>query len=67
MKTKPKRSCRRNAWGNVVGYESGRRAYEFGCEIESMQVAEQWVLGGTAEEAREAYYSGLPFVHKWEK
>ena len=29
--TKPaKRTIRRNIWGNLVGYESGKRAEEFG-------------------------------------
>ena len=29
-KTLSKRSIRRNIWGNLVGYEAGRRVEEFG-------------------------------------
>lgn len=29
-KKEPKRTIRRNIWGNIVGYEGGKRVEEFG-------------------------------------
>jgi hypothetical protein len=43
-KTLPKRSLRRNIWGNLVGYEAGKRAEEFGdafCQW-NQSVAQAW-------------------------
>lgn len=47
-----KRTFRRNIWGNVVGYEGGRRAHEFGCAVDAERVAEIWASGRTVHEAR---------------
>lgn len=46
-----KRSWRRTVWGNVNGYERGRRVEEFGDEPWSERVAEEWVLGATRADA----------------
>lgn len=49
-----KRSWRRNIWGNVVGYEGGRRVEEFGCADYADLWAEKWAGGldrGAAEMA----------------
>lgn len=51
-----KRTYRRNIWGNVVGYESGRRAWEFGCEIQAEAIAAEWCKGGTPSEAEDRYW-----------
>jgi hypothetical protein len=43
-KTLPKRSLRRNIWGNLVGYEAGKRVEEFGdafCQW-NQSVAQAW-------------------------
>ena len=47
----PKRSWKRNIWDNVVGYESGRRAEEFGCDSYADRWAEAWATGLTREAA----------------
>ena len=47
----PKRSWRRNIWGNVVGYEGGRRVEEFGCRAYADKWAEIWASGETRERA----------------
>lgn len=46
-----KRTWKRNRWGNVVGYEGGRRVIEFGCQPWSERWAEWWCTGLTSEEA----------------
>lgn len=46
-----KRSAKRNVWGNVVGYEGGRRAEEFGHADYADLWAELWVSGMSREEA----------------
>lgn len=46
-----KRSAKRNVWGNVVGYEGGRRAEEFGHADYADLWAELWVGGMTKEAA----------------
>lgn len=43
-----KRSIRRNVWGNVNGYVSGRHFWEFGCDMRS---AEYWQAGASLEHA----------------
>jgi hypothetical protein len=44
-KTLSKRSIRRNIWGNLVGYEAGRRVEEFGDAFSSWnkEQAQAWV------------------------
>jgi len=41
----PKRTIRRNIWGNLVGYEGGKRAEEFGDAFSEWNKAEAqaWV------------------------
>lgn len=46
-----KRSYRKNIWGNVVGYVSGRREIEFDCCSYVEAWAEVWVSGLSYEEA----------------
>lgn len=46
-----KRSYRKNVWGNVVGYEGGRRVEEFGCHPWSERWAQEWVKGVSKEDA----------------
>lgn len=43
-----KRTIKRNVWGNVNGYVSGRRFWEFG---QDEKTAEFWLKGATLEEA----------------
>ena len=50
---KAKRTWRRNIWGNVVGYEGGRRTEEFGCATYADKWAEFWCKGYSREEAEE--------------
>jgi hypothetical protein len=44
-KTLPKRSLRRNIWGNLVGYEGGRRVEEFGDAFSTwnQEQAQEWL------------------------
>lgn len=53
MKPK-KRTWRRNIWGNVVGYEGGRRVQEFGCAGYADKWAEEWSKGLSVEDAEYA-------------
>ncbi|KVR21652.1 hypothetical protein WK13_34510 [Burkholderia ubonensis] len=46
-----KRSWKRNIWGNVVGYEGGKRIEEFGCAGYAERWAMAWANGMTREEA----------------
>lgn len=45
MTKQPKRTIRRNIWGNLVGYEGGKRAEEFGDAFSEWNKAEAqaWV------------------------
>lgn len=48
-----KRSVRTNIWGNVVGYVSGRRFWEFGSAGGwTDKVAAEWLKGKTLEQAQ---------------
>ena len=40
---KGKRSIRLNIWGNWVGYVSGRRWMEFGCQAWAEREAREWL------------------------
>jgi hypothetical protein len=44
---KPKRTVRMNIWGNLVGYEGGKRVKEFGGSnpMASDQRVQDWLLG----------------------
>ena len=44
-----KRSVRRNIWGNMVGYVSGRRFWEFGSNASSERDADLWAKGYSLE------------------
>lgn len=45
-----KRSVRTNIWGNVVGYVSGRRFWEFGADgITTRRESAMWVAGYSLE------------------
>lgn len=46
-----KRTWRRNIWGNVVGYEGGRRVEEFGCERYADRWAMAWANGMSRNDA----------------
>ncbi|MDF0506537.1 hypothetical protein POK33_37935 [Burkholderia cenocepacia] len=46
-----KRSWKRNIWGNVVGYEGGKRAEEFGDQPWSERWAVAWANGMTRDDA----------------
>ncbi|MBU9405997.1 hypothetical protein KTE46_09970 [Burkholderia multivorans] len=48
-----KRTWKRNIWGNVVGYEGGRRAEEFGCAPHAERWAMAWANGMTREDAED--------------
>lgn len=51
---KGKRSVKRNIWGNLVGYVSGKRFWEFGEAFNggNEATAEAWVKGASLEEAQ---------------
>lgn len=44
-----KRSIRWNVYGNWVGYVSGKRWKEFGCQAWSEREANEWVQEGAAQ------------------
>ena len=45
-----KRSFRRNIYGNIVGYVSGKRFWEFGCGASAEGDAQYWVDGWSLED-----------------
>lgn len=47
-----KRTVRRNVYGNVVGYVSGKRFWEFGCDAWAAKVANVWLGGKSLEDAQ---------------
>lgn len=51
---KGKRSVRCNIWGNIVGYVSGKRFWEFGASnIVDEEIAEKWKNGASLKEVHE--------------
>lgn len=46
-----KRTVRKNIYGNVKGYVSGKMFWEFGCNEIADKVAEAWKNGATLEDA----------------
>lgn len=52
---KGKRAVRINIWGNIVGYVSGFRFWEFGTNNYTNRcIAEAWLAGKTLKEANES-------------
>lgn len=50
----PRRTWTRNIWGNVVGYQGGQRAEEFGCAGYADAWAAYWATGMDREAAEGA-------------
>ena len=50
-----KRTVKHNIWGNIVGYVSGKRFWEFGTRDRCNEaVANAWQAGATIEDAQMA-------------
>lgn len=50
-----KRSVHRNRYGNIVGYVSGKRFWEFGYNLSDEKDAEHWKKGLSLKEAFETH------------